>query len=45
MAKAKRQGGKGFGKLPKPPSLDKSFDVEGVTNGNLTELKITQERS
>lgn len=35
MAKAKRQGGKGFGKPPKPPSLDKSIDIEGVANGKL----------
>lgn len=35
MAKAKRQGGKGFGKRPHPPGVDKSIDVEGMANGQL----------
>jgi hypothetical protein len=35
MAKAKRNGGKGFGKSPKLPGLDKSFDFDGLANGDL----------
>lgn len=35
MAKAKRSGGKGFGKPPKPPYLDNSLDFEELVNGNL----------
>lgn len=34
MAKAKRSGGKGFGKPPLPPGVDSSFDFEGLINGN-----------
>ncbi|BAY80234.1 hypothetical protein NIES25_67220 (plasmid) [Nostoc linckia NIES-25] len=34
MGKVKRSGGKGFGKPPKPPDLDSSFDFEELVNGN-----------
>lgn len=35
MASSKRSGGKGFGKPPLPPGVDRSFDFEGLINGNL----------
>ena len=34
MAKAKRRGGKGFGKTPQVAGIDQSFDFEGLANGN-----------
>ncbi|WP_267145357.1 hypothetical protein [Nostoc commune] len=33
MAKVKRSGGKGFGKPPKLPRIDGSFDFEELVNG------------
>ncbi|MEH2378864.1 MAG: hypothetical protein V7K27_08145 [Nostoc sp.] len=33
MAKVKRSSGEGFGKPPKPPRIDDSFDFEELVNG------------